>query len=177
MGTMDALHLTQREVRRLHALLDRSVDDLSPDEWHALPCEATNSIAWVLWHYVRTEDNIIRFILQNRRPTVWMEGGYAEQLGLPPVAQGTGMSLADAQGLRIGDIPTFRRYMSEVWQSTDEFIERADPAALDVMMTVKPLGEMPAVCTIGQVCVSHGFGHAGHIDLLRAMLGKPGLGI
>ena len=166
-----------QELHRLHALLEKGVADLSPEEWHAVPHEGGNSIAFNLWHYVRTEDNIVRFILQNRRPTVWMEGGYAEKLGLPPVAQGTGMPLEEAQTLRIGDIDTFRRYMEDAWRSSDEFLGNPDESTFDEIITVRPLGEMPRIRALGQVCVSHGFGHAGHIDLLRQLMGKPGLGI
>jgi hypothetical protein len=174
MKLTDFIH---SELGRLHGLFEKGVADLTPEEWHALPCDGTNSIAFVVWHYARTEDNVVRFLLQNRRPTVWMEGGYAEKLGLPPVAQGTGMDLADAQALRIGDIDLFRRYMEETWKSTDEFFAHPDEAALEMVITVRPLGEMPAIRALGQVCATHGYGHAGHVDLLRAELGKPGLGI
>jgi hypothetical protein len=75
-----------------------------------------------MWHYVRTEDNIVRFILQNRRPTVWMEGGWAERLSLPPVTQGTGMSAGDAQALRIADLAAFAQYKRDVYASTDEWL-------------------------------------------------------
>lgn len=166
-----------QELRRLHALFEQGTADLSPQEWHATPCEASNSIAWVLWHYARTEDNIVRFILQNRRPTVWQEGGYAEQLGLPPVAQGTGMSLEDAKGLRIPDLGVFQRYLTETWQSTEQFLAAPDESAFDEVITVRPLGEMPRIRALGQVCVSHGFGHLGHVDYIRSMLGKAGVGI
>ena len=166
-----------QELRRLHDLLDRGTADLTPEEWHATPHASSNSIAFVMWHYARTEDNVVRFILQNRRPTVWMEGGYAEKLGLPPVAQGTGMPLAEAQALRIADLDLFRRYVEETWRSTDEYLSNPDEATFDTMVMVRPLGEMPAIRALGQVCTSHGFGHAGHVDMLRALLGKPGLGI
>lgn len=165
------------ELRRLHGLLEKGTEDLTPEEWHATPCESSNSIAWVMWHYVRTEDNIVRFILQNRRPTVWAEGNYAETLGLPPVAQGTGMSLLDAKALRIPDLDRFRAYMAATWQSTDEFLQAPDESAFDEVITVRPLGDMPRVRALGQVCVSHGFGHLGHIDLMRSLMGKTGVGI
>lgn len=174
MKTHELIH---QELRRLHSLLEKGIEDLSPDEWHATPCSASNSVAFVMWHYVRTEDNIVRFILQDRRPTVWIEGGYAEKLGLPPVAQGTGMSLEEAQGLRIGDLDLFRQYMEETWKSTDDFLSNPNEAVFDEVITVRPLGEMPRIRALGQVCASHGFGHAGHIDLLRQLMDKPGLGI
>jgi hypothetical protein len=43
------------------------------------------------------------------------------------------------------------------------------------IVTVKPLGEMPAIQTIGQVCISHLFIHLGEIALLRGTMGKQGL--
>jgi len=166
-----------QELRRLHGLLERGTADLTPGEWHATPCATGNSIAFVMWHYVRTEDNVVRFILQNRRPTVWQEGNYAEALGLPPIAQGTGMPLAEAQELRVADLDTFRRYTEDTWKSTDDYFSNPDEAAFGTAVMVRPLGEMPAIRALGQVCASHGFGHAGHIDMLRALLGKPGIGI
>src|SRR5262245_55653153 len=110
----------QAELTRLHRALDRVLADLTPEQLHTVPAghPRTNTLAFVLWHYVRTEDNVVRFVVQNRRPTVWMEGGYAEKLGLPPVTQGTGMSTEEAHALRIGDIALFRDYMGKVWTST-----------------------------------------------------------
>ena len=48
------------------------LEDLTYDQWHAVPDGVGNSIAFIAWHYLRTEDNIINWIIQNRRPTVWM---------------------------------------------------------------------------------------------------------
>lgn len=172
---MTLVEFVQAELRRLHTLLERSVADLTPEQWYAVPGgESTaNTIAFDLWHYVRTEDNVVRFILQNRRPTVWMEGNWAERLGLPPVAQGTGMSTEEAQALRIRDLDAFRQYMQQVWQSTEEYLANADTAALDRPVLVRPLGEMPAVRALGQVCMTHGFTHLGGIELARTLLGLP----
>lgn len=165
------------ELRRLHGQYDRALEDLSDEQWHWLPLGKGNSIAFEAWHYARTEDNIVRFILQNRRPTVWMEGGYAEKLGLPPVAQGTGMSLADAQALRVADTSLFREYVQRVWSSTDEWLAGADESQLDETVLVRPLGEMPRIRALGQVCVTHGFGHLGEIDHIRVLMDLPGVGI
>src|SRR5258706_12806067 len=100
MTAQEFIHL---ELRRLHTMLDTSVSDLTPDQLHAVPGghPKANTIAWVIWHVVRTEDNVVRFVVQGRRPTVWAEGGYADKLGLPPVAQGTGIAPAEAQGPRV----------------------------------------------------------------------------
>lgn len=163
----------QAELKRLHRGLDRSLEDLTPEQLHAVPGghPTANTIAWGLWHYARTEDNVVRYVLQDRRPTVWAEGGYAEKLGLPPVAQGTGMPTAEAQALRIKDVQLFKEYMQKVWASTDEFLAKAGAATLDRIVTVKPLGDMPAIQALGQICVTHGMTHFGEIELARTLVG------
>jgi hypothetical protein len=170
-----AAEFIHAELRRLHKNLDGCIADLTPDQLHAVPAghPRANTLAFGLWHCARTEDNVVRFVIQGRRPTVWMEGQYAERLGLPPTAQGTGMAAPEAQALRIRDIPLFREYMGKVWASTEELFERAgrEPSALDKTVMIKPLGEMPAVRALGQVCLTHGMGHHGEMELTRALLG------
>jgi len=170
---MTAVELVHMELKRLHAGLDKSLGGLTAEQLHAVPGNhpKANTIAWVLWHVVRTEDNVVRFVLQNRRLPVWTEGGYAEKLGLPPVAQGTGMSTEEAHALRIKDVDLFREYMRSVWASTDEFIVGTDPAVLDKTVTVKPLGEMPGIRALAQVCASHGMTHFGELELARTLVG------
>ena len=177
---MTALEFIHAELKRLHGMLDKAIVDLTPAQLHTVPAShpKANTLAWIFWHYARTEDNVVRFVLQNRRATVWAEGGYAEKLGLPPVAQGTGMSTADAQALRLKDVALFRDYMQKVWASTEDFVTRTDPTALDQVVTVKPLGEMPGVRALGQTCVSHGMAHAGEIELVRTLIGAgPAVGV
>jgi hypothetical protein len=161
------------ELKRLHRGLDKTLTDLTPEQLHTVPGghPKANTIAWGLWHYARTEDNVVRWVLQDRRPSVWTEGGYPEKLGLPPVAQGTGMPTAEAQALRIKDVPLFKEYVQKVWASTGEFFAKTDAAALEKIVTVKPLGDMPAIQALGQVCLTHGMTHFGEIELARTLVG------
>jgi hypothetical protein len=173
---MTAAEFVHMELKRLHKMLDGTLNGLTADQLHTVPGghPKVNTIAWGLWHVVRTEDNVVRFVVQNRRPTVWAEGGYADKLGLPPVNQGTGMSTEDAHALRIKDVGLFREYMQKVWASTDDFVAMADAAAFARTVTVKPLGDMPVVRALGQICVSHGMTHFGEMELARTLVGaKP----
>ena len=169
---MTTVELIRIELGRLHAGLDKALQELTPEQLHRVPGghPKANTIAWGLWHYARTEDNVVRYILQNRRPIVWQEGGYADKLGLPPVAQGTGMSIEEAQALRLKDVALFREYTQKVWASTDEYLAKVQPSALDATVTIKPLGDMPAVRALAQVCVGHGFLHLGEIELARTLV-------
>jgi hypothetical protein len=168
-----AADFIRAQLKRLHAGLDKSLADLTPDQLHAVPAghPKANTIAWGLWHYVRTEDNIVRWVIQDRRPPIWTEGGYGPRLGLPPAAQGTGMSTEEAQALRLKDIPLFREYTEKVWAGTEELFAGAQPALFEKMVTVKPLGEMSVIQCLGQVGLTHGMTHLGEIELARTLVG------
>ena len=81
------------------------------------------------------------------------------------------MPTAEAQALRIEDLPLFKEYVQRVWACTDELFARADAAQLEKMVTVKPLGDMPAIQALGQICVTHGMTHFGEIELARTLVG------
>src|SRR3989475_12633434 len=132
---MTAVEFIRADLKRLHGMLDKALADLTPEQPHTVPAgqPKANTLAWIFWHYARTEDNVVRFVLQNRRATVWAEGGYAEKLGLPPVAQGTGMSTAEAQALRLKNVPLFKDYMQKVWASTEDFLATVSAADLETV--------------------------------------------
>lgn len=165
------------EQRRLHEWMRNSVSDLTPEEWHVVGQGNSNNIAFLVWHCVRTEDNILRFILQGR-PTIWQEGNWHERLGLPPRVQGTGMAVDEARTFHIADLHLFMEYANVVWREFEEYTEAITDGGVELskhMVTVKPLGEMPALQVIGQVCISHCFIHLGEIAYMRGELGKKGL--
>lgn len=170
---LTAADFIRANLKRLHAGLDKVMAELTPDQLHAVPGghPKANTIGWGVWHYTRTEDNIVRWVIQERKPPIWVEGGYGEKLGLPPAAQGTGMPPAEAQALRIKDVALFREYMGKVWAGTDELIAGATPALLDKIITVKPLGDMSVVQCLGQVGLTHGMTHLGEIELARTLIG------
>jgi hypothetical protein len=175
---MTLLESLSTDLRRLHDALDKSLDGLTSEQLHMVPAghPKANTIAWNLWHYARTEDNVVRFVLQNRRPTVWVEGGYPERLGLHPAAQGTGMSAAEAQALRITDVPLFADYLKKVWASTEAYVPSLTASDLDRKIALKFVGEMPLARVLALVGVTHGFTHFGEIELARTLVGASPVG-
>lgn len=165
-------------LRNQHRQYDEAVKDLTVEQLNWLPeGPAVNSIGFTMWHYVRTEDNIVQFILQGRKPTVWIEGGYFERFGLDKIAQGTGMSTADAQALRVPPIAEWMTYQSAVWKATDEYLSSLSDADLASVVKVQPFGEIPAQQALASVCLTHGHAHQGEINVLRVLQGLPSTGI
>ncbi len=163
-------------MRQLHGSYNDAIGDLSLEQLHWRANDRGCPIAFVLWHYYRTEDNVIQFVLQ-RKPTVWLEAGWDKKFGLDRIAQGTGMSLEDAQALRVDSKEDFLAYMDSVAKATDEYLAGMDDEELEQNTTVKPVGEMPVRNAIGGMCLTHGFTHLGEIAHLRGLQGLRGMAI
>jgi hypothetical protein len=161
-------------LRRLHADFDQSIADLSEEQLNWRANEHGLPLSFVLWHYVRTEDNIVNYVLQGK-PTQWLDGGWNERFGLPKAAQGTGMSHEEAQAMRIAPLDAWQDYQNSVWKATDAFLAMVDDALLAERITVKPLGEMAKENAIGMMCLTHGFTHLGEIQHLRGLMGLKGM--
>ncbi len=149
---------------------DEALAPLTAEQLNFLPGGKATSIGFNAWHWYRTADNITHFVFQKQKP-IWMEQGYVEKLGLPPVAQGTGMSQEEAQALTIKDPAILREYGALVTAATLQFVKNVEPAILAEMQMVKPLGEMPKWRVIRQVVMTHGFMHLGEINAIRGILG------
>ncbi len=173
MSTVDFI---RSALKQQHGMYNDAVGDLTDEQLHWRANEKGLPASFILWHYVRTEDNIIQFVLQ-RKPTVWLDGGWNEKFGLHGTAQGTGMSLQEAQDLRLEPKEAFYEYMQQVWKATDDFLATADDAFLQQTTTVKPLGEMPKQNAIGNMCLTHGFTHLGEIAHLRGLMGLRGMAV
>ncbi len=90
------------------------------------------------------------------------------------------MATEEARIFHIADPALFMHYVNEVWREYESYlagITDGGAALSERTVTVKPLGDMPAILAIGQVCISHRFIHYGEISLLRGALGKRGLPI
>jgi len=173
---VSTIDFIRSSLKQMHNTYDDAIADLTPDQMRWRANDNGHPISFILWHYVRTEDNIIQFVLQ-RKPTVWLEESWDQKFNLHRTAQGTGMSLADAQGLRLEPKEDFQTYMKAVWNATDAYLASADDDFLQQKTTVKPLGEMPILNAIGNMCLTHGFTHIGEIAHLRGLQGLKGMAV
>ncbi len=139
--------MNQQEILRtglagLHDMVDTVIDAVSADQLDPRPREGGVSAFFSLWHFARTEDSIVDFVVQ-RRNTAWIEGGFGVVLAFPRTSQGAGMTTAEANAVVVHDVTRWRDYQSRVWAATDAFIASRSAAELQATrMTIKPLGEM-----------------------------------
>jgi hypothetical protein len=171
MSTVDFI---RNNMQNLCNSLSVAVEGLTQEQAHWRPLDEGNHIAFILWHYTRTVDNITRFVLQNRRPTVWVEGNWHERFGLDFRAQGTGMEREEAVGLSISDIPAFASYMNDVWKDADAYLSTLTDEDLETKYTIRPQGEMTLEQVLAGTLLTHGNQHLGEIWLLKGLQGLPG---
>jgi len=169
--------ILRSSLTSMHALLDKAVEGMTAEHFNFRPQEGGVSAFFSLWHYVRTEDNIINFVTQ-RKPTVWMEGGWDVRFALPRTSQGTGMTTEEANAVQTRDVAGWLTYQQGVWKATDDYLASMSPEEFEARkVTIKPLGEMSLWDGIYGVCLSHGYRHVGEIEYVRGVQGLGGLTI
>lgn len=172
-----AQELLRSGLKSMHSLLDKAVEGMTAEQLNFRPREGGVSGFFSLWHYVRTEDNIVNFVVQ-RKPTVWLEGGYDETFGLHRTSQGTLMTEEEANAVTIGDLAKWHEYQQRTWQATDDYLTSMSPAEFDSRrVTIKPVGEMSLWDGLFGMCLSHGYRHVGEIEYVRGVQGIGGLTI
>ncbi len=161
----------QGSLDQLHSWWDDALGGLTPEQLAFRPADGGNHIGFIAWHVVRTEDNVVQFVLQDRKPTVWLQGGYDEKFGLHRTAQGTGMAPEEARALQLPPVDDWMPYQRAVWQATTEWLGAQSDAGLERTVRVNPFGDIPLLTAMRQIVVNHGFLHLGEAHHLRALQG------
>jgi len=161
-------------IEELHHQYELALSDLSEEQLYFRPGPHANHIAFMAWHWVRTEDNMVQFVLQ-RQQTVWLALQLDERWGLPRIAQGTGMPAEEAYALRLPSIGDFLDYARKVWACTERYLDALPSEGLGRIIKVNPFGEIPTLQAIGQTIIAHGNQHLGEIWLTRELQGLKGV--
>ena len=161
------------EVRGMHGLYERVLVDVTDEQANKVPHGGHQNLAFSLWHYVRTEDNVVQFVIQ-RKPTLWMRDGWDAKFGLDSKSQGTGFTDAEARALRIKDMAEFRQYMGDVFRATEAYVAGLSDDECGRKITVKPLGEMSIVQCMSGMVMTHGYRHLGEIEFAKGLVAPRG---
>ena len=160
-------------IGKIHDDMAAAVGDLTDEQLYYHP-EGGVHAAFHAWHIIRTADNVINFVCQDRKPPLWMRQNLFEEWGHPKAAQGTGMELADAQALRLPSNTAFQKYITDTKADVLSYLESASDDDLAVETEVKPFGVKSKFQHIGQTIVVHGGIHLGQIKMLRTLQGLRG---
>ena len=128
---MNAVDILTDAFGRLPDLVHAAVRDLSPDQLTFRIDPDANTIAWLIWHLTRVQDDHIAEVIGAEQ--LWMAEGWADRFGLPfdVTATGYGQSPAEVGAVRVGDPALLTAYYDAVHARTVEYIAGLQESDLD----------------------------------------------
>ncbi len=170
---MNALDYFRSAMKETHHGLREAVRDLTDAQLHFRPLGQGNHIAFIFWHYIRTEDIILHLLLQNKKP-VWNVEGWDRKFGMDPRSQGTGMTAEQAAAIRINNLDEFLGYADKVFQATDAYLQSVKEDALDEVRDFPTIGKRSLGGMFGGVVLNHAAGHLREIWYVKGLQGLKG---
>lgn len=116
---------------RIREEVHTAVDGLSPADLHARPAPGANSVAWLVWHLTRIQDDHVADAAGGEQ--VWLSQGWEKRFGLALPARDTGYghSPAQVERVRVDSADLLTGYFDAVHERTGEFVRGVDADALD----------------------------------------------
>jgi uncharacterized damage-inducible protein DinB len=127
---MDIAEVLSDALGRVREDVPSVVGDLDLDELTWRPDERSNSIAWLVWHLTRVEDDHVAEVAGTEQ--VWTSAGWYERFGLPfgPEVHGFGHSADEVARVRVeGDL--LAGYHEATAARAIEYVSGLSPADLD----------------------------------------------
>ena len=111
---------------RVGGIVKRVVEGLSPEQLSFRIDDQTNSIAWLVWHLSRIQDDHIADAAGSEQ--VYTSGGWADRFALPFKTSSTGFghSSDDVAAVRVESGELLTGYHDAVLQRTLRFLEPLD---------------------------------------------------
>lgn len=127
---MTSTELLADAFERVRDAVDPAVNGLSPEELAFRPDPESNSIAWLVWHLTRIQDDHIAGLDGGEQ--VWKAGGWAERFALPLEVTDTGYGHGpDDVAAVTADAAHLLGYFEDVHQRTLRFVGSLTEADLD----------------------------------------------
>jgi hypothetical protein len=145
------------------------VDGLNPVQLEFRPDPQANSIAWLVWHLTRVQDDHIAGVAQTSQ--LWTADGWAARFGLPFDVTETGYGQqADAvAAVRVASGDLLTGYYDAVYTDTIRHVQRVSDA--DLGRIVDERWDPPVTLGVRLVSViSDGLQHAGQAAYLRGLV-------
>jgi uncharacterized damage-inducible protein DinB len=155
---------------RIRDIVHRVVDGLRPDHLTMRLDPEANSIAWLIWHLTRIQDDHIAAIAQTEQ--VWTSGGWAQRFDLPLNVSDTGYGHTSEQVAAITSTPTMlREYHDAVCNRTLDFVRQLTDAELDRVVDTR--WDPPVTLGVRLVSViADDLQHAGQAAYIRGILDR-----
>jgi hypothetical protein len=161
---------------RIKQVVHETVEGLSIPDLTYQPAEAANTIAWLMWHLTRIQDDHIAEL--RKKEQVWIQNGWADKFKLPFNKGDTGYGHDSRDVIKVNvDDKLILGYYDDVHSATKEFL--LDLKNEDYTKVIDNRWEPPVTFAVRVVSViSDDLQHAGQAAYVRGLIrGEPYLGL
>ncbi|HEX2023391.1 MAG TPA: DinB family protein [Acidimicrobiales bacterium] len=167
---MDVSGLLLELYGRIPPLARHAVEGLDVEQLTARPGPRANTIAWLIWHLTRVQDDHVAEILGADQ--LWAHGDWARRLGLDPDPSNTGYghSVEEVATVRPERPEVLLEYLDAVDARTGEMLRNLTVAELD--RVVDRRWDPPVTLGVRLVSIADdSLQHAGQAAYVRGLLG------
>jgi hypothetical protein len=167
-ATMTSNDLLVDAFERIRDAVHPAVNGLSPDELAYRPDDESNSIAWLVWHLTRIQDDHVAGL--DGIEQVWTAKGWVGRFALPLDATDTGYGHGPEDVAAVtADDASLLGYFEDVREKTLEFVRSLDED--DLARVVDRSWDPPVTVSIRLVSViADDLQHAGQAAYVRGIL-------
>ncbi len=166
---MTSAQLLADAFGRIHGVVHRVVGGLTPEQLAFRADDEANSIAWLVWHLTRIQDDHVADAAGT--PQVWTSGGWAERFGLPFDAAQTGYGHSGKQvaAVRVESGEPLTGYHDAVYERTINYVGTLTDD--DLTRIVDRAWDPPVTLGVRLVSViADDLQHAGQAALVRGLV-------
>jgi hypothetical protein len=156
---------------RIRGVVHEVVEGLTPERLAFRLDDEANSIAWLVWHLTRVQDDHMADAAQIEQ--VWTSQGWVERFGLPfdRLATGFGQGSDEVAAVWVESGDLLIGYHDAVHAQTTRFVERLTDPDLDRI--VDESWDPPVSLGVRLVSViADDLQHAGQAAFVRGVLGR-----
>jgi hypothetical protein len=169
VGRMTSAELLIDGFGRIHEQVHRVVDGLSPEDLAFRIDGTANSIAWLVWHLTRIEDDHIAGVAGIEQ--VWTAKGWAERFGLPfdTLDTGYGHTGEEVAAVRVESGELLTTYHDAVYEQAIDYVRTLTDD--DLPRIVDRAWDPPVTLGVRLVSVvSDGLQHVGQAAFVEGVL-------
>jgi len=160
--------LLRDQFERIRDLAVRIADDLPDQDLGWRPDEQSNSVAWLLWHVARIQDDHLAAL--STVDQQWVSGGWARRFGLDDGMDDTGYGHTPEQvaAIQPGSSTLLVDYLTAVTDQTLALLDTIEPDDLD--RVVDDSWDPPVTMGVRlNSVVGDNFQHLGQAGMVRGL--------
>lgn len=164
-----AIDLLTDAFGRIREVVHEAVDGLTPEQLAFRPGPEANSIAWLVWHLTRIQDDHMAGAMEAEQ--LWTSEGWADRFGLalPPADHGYGHTADQVAVVQVKSGELLTAYHDAVYERTIRYLRRLADA--DFGRVVDEAWDPPVTLGVRLVSViSDDLMHVGQAQYLRGLV-------